>query len=324
MFANVALGDGTYQRTRNGKALVWNNDPSPGDEASWSGGRDREGYASGFGTLTWYTVQQQNGSAKPAVYARYWGNMVRGKFNGPVNAHSKGRTNYAIFSDGVRTTRWVAGPAPSRASAEQRAAIALQTTVPESSSVKPSEAVEPEAPAEAPPGPSRTGGPSQIGRPSRTGSISVDGSSPTGEIIGREESAQPSGFNPEPLSTTDRPKIDIDDSLRLLVWPPRSLRMRSFSGGSPAGANPGAAPPPATTNARLTKEEVVDLADAEARSRGYDLTEYQRPEPQYDPSDQTWSLFYDQTPVDGTGEIGKYFSVAVDDKTKRRVLVPGK
>ena len=102
------------------------------------------------------------------------------------------------------------------------------------------------------------------------------------------------------------------------------MRIRSFGGGSPAGANTGAAPPPATTNPRLTKDEVVDLADAEARSRGYDLTEYQRPEPQYDPSDQTWSLFYDQMPVDGTGEIGKYFSVAVDDKTKHRVLVPGK
>ncbi len=313
MFANIALGDGTFQRTRNGKALVWNNDPSPGDEASWSGGRDREGYASGFGTLTWYTVQQQDGSTKSALYARYWGNMVRGKFNGPVNAHSKGKTNYAIFADGVRMTRWAAGPAPYRANAQQRAAIALQTTVPEPSSAKPSEAVEPEAPAEAPPGPSRTGSSSSAG-----------GSSSTDEIIAGEESAQPSGFNPEPVSTADRPKIDIDDSLRLLVWPPRSLRMRSFSGGSPAGANPGAAAPPATTNARLTKEEVVDLADAEARSRGYDLTEYQRPEPQYDPSDQTWSLFYDQTPSDGMQEIGKYFSVAVDDKAKRRVLVPGK
>ena len=68
---------------------------------------------------------------------------------------------------------------------------------------------------------------------------------------------------------------------------------------------------------------VVDLADAAARSRGYDLSEYQRPEPQYDPADGAWSLLYDRKPVDGTTEIGKHFNVAVDDKTKRTVLVAG-
>ncbi len=81
---------------------------------------------------------------------------------------------------------------------------------------------------------------------------------------------------------------------------------------------------PPFANARLTKEEVVDLADTAARSRGYDLAEYQRPEPQYDPADQAWSLLYDQKPVDGTAEIGKHFSVAVSDKTKRTVLVAGR
>src|SRR4029077_7488928 len=58
VFANVALGDGTYQRTKDGKTLVWNNHPQAGDEAKWSGDRDREGYASGFGTLTWYTARE--------------------------------------------------------------------------------------------------------------------------------------------------------------------------------------------------------------------------------------------------------------------------
>ena len=96
--------------------------------------------------------------------------------------------------------------------------------------------------------------------------------------------------------------------------------MRSV--GSPAGANPETAFSPAAS-ARLTKEAVVDLADAVARSRGYDLAEYQSPEPQYDPVDGTWSLLYDQKLVDGTTAIGKHFSVAVDDKTKRTVLVGG-
>src|SRR4029077_10038025 len=56
--------------------------------------------------------------AKPAIYARYWGNMVRGKLNGPVNSHSKRKTDHAIFANGVQTTRWAAGPAPSQVVAQ--------------------------------------------------------------------------------------------------------------------------------------------------------------------------------------------------------------
>jgi len=97
-----------------------------------------------------------------------------------------------------------------------------------------------------------------------------------------------------------------------LVAPPSALRTNSV-----ADASPGA-------NARLTKEEVVDLADAEARSRGYDLTEYQRLDPQYNPADEIWSLGYDQRLVDGTAETGRHFSVTVDDKTKGTVFVSGK
>src|SRR6266404_9477916 len=126
MFATVALGDGTYQRTRNAKTLVWNDDPQPSDEASWSGAREREGYAHGFGTLAWYTNTKKDGtgSAKSELYARYWGNMVRGKLDGPVNVHSKGKTRHAIFADGVRMTRWDPGPGSSLESARWRAGIA--------------------------------------------------------------------------------------------------------------------------------------------------------------------------------------------------------
>jgi hypothetical protein len=312
VFTNVALGDGTYQSTKNGRTLVWNNHPKPGDEVTWSGDRDRDGYARGFGTLTWYTVLQESGSAKPVLYARYWGNMVRGKLNGPVNVHSKRKTNHAIFADGVRTTHWADGPAPSRSErlvARTAASAEGQSSVPE-----------PEAPGE---GPSRSGGPNR-----------------TGATAPQSESTQPSELNAPPeiqgnaefsttaergrLSDSQPPEIagDIDNSLRLLAWPPRHLRTRPVSTGSLAGLNPQAAPPAA--NARLTKEDVVDLADALARSRGYDLAEYQRPEPQYDPTDQTWSLLYEQKPVDGRAETRKHFSVAVRDKTKSTALVPGK
>jgi hypothetical protein len=192
LFANVALGEGTYQNTRNGRTLVWNDHPKSDDEATWSGGRDREGYAHGFGTLIWYT--KETDSAKPALYARYWGRMVRGKLNGPVNVHSKKKTHYAIFTDGARTTHWSAGTAPLGASARWRALIARQQINSEPSSADRSGVAEPEPPAEG---------------PSRTGELS----SPADESI-------------RALRSEHWPMIDIDDSLRLLVWPPRSLRTR--------------------------------------------------------------------------------------------------
>src|SRR5260370_31679556 len=122
MFASVAFGEGTYQRTKDGKTIVWNNDPKPGDAAAWFGDRDGEGYATKVGTLTWYT-------ANGAVFARYFGNMVRGKFEGMVNVHIKGRTDHAVFVDGQRTTRWAAGRAPSFGVAQSRARPAAKPAV---------------------------------------------------------------------------------------------------------------------------------------------------------------------------------------------------
>src|SRR4051794_27554627 len=86
--------DGVYQKTRDGKTTVWNSDPKPGDEATWTGDRDREGYAKGFGTLAWYTMSNAGGGRaaaaqqKPELFARYFGNMEQGKFDGPVNVHA--------------------------------------------------------------------------------------------------------------------------------------------------------------------------------------------------------------------------------------------
>jgi hypothetical protein len=186
VLVDVARGEGTYQRTRNGRTLVWNNHPKPGDKATWSGGRDRERYAHGFGTLIWYT--KETGSAKPALYARYWGRMVRGKFNGPVNVHSKKKTHYAIFDDGARRTVWSPGTAPLGASAKWRAAISRQRI----------NYPEPEAPAEGP-----------LSEKLEAGDLRSE----RGEFI-------------QDLRRERWPLIDIDDSLRLLAWPPRSLRTR--------------------------------------------------------------------------------------------------
>src|ERR1700674_2242473 len=107
LFANVAFAQGEYQEAKDRKTLIWNGTPKPGETATWDGDRDKEHYATGFGALTWYTD-------KGSVYALYYGNMVHGKLEGPVNVHTNGRTGHAYFVDGGRVTGWAHGPAPSR------------------------------------------------------------------------------------------------------------------------------------------------------------------------------------------------------------------
>jgi hypothetical protein len=365
LFASVAFGAGDYQRTKDGKTTVWNAEPKPGDEATWFGDRDGEGYATGAGTLTWYT-------AKGNVYGRYFGNMVRGKFSGRVNVHSKGKTAHATFADGKPISRWAAGPAPSRPEADGPITRALpvesdseQPSVPKTE--KPKAHTEPSVPAA---GPSVASSPrdESVRMADRTGEASAktesvepptitDAARTDSESV-REQAAQrpiedtpvqrseireqrsdqtpvataasevgdqkpeiadrPADSGTGKLPAADEPKADGDNSLRLLAGPPSSLHMKPGNEGPLAGANPDAAPP-SYTNARLTKEEVVDLADAEARSRGYDLTQYERMDPQYFPADEIWTLGYN-----GAMEMGKHFSVTIDDKTKGRVFVPGK
>src|SRR5947209_18235369 len=92
LFVDGASGAGTYQRTRDGRTLVWNNDPDRGEEATWSGKKDKNGFATGSGTLTWYKPKRTvvTGSSIPdarrnaVVISRYTGQMVQGKFEGPV------------------------------------------------------------------------------------------------------------------------------------------------------------------------------------------------------------------------------------------------
>src|SRR5437868_9688605 len=90
LFATVAYGVGSYQRTRDGKTLVWNDSPRSGEELAWSGTRDKHGFATGSGTLTWYKAEPTivTGSHIPdarrqaVVISRFSGKMVRGKFRG--------------------------------------------------------------------------------------------------------------------------------------------------------------------------------------------------------------------------------------------------
>jgi hypothetical protein len=109
--------------------------------------------------------------------------------------------------------------------------------------------------------------------------------------------------------TSKKSQAEVEDSLQSLVRPPSSLLPIPETAGSPE-ASP-----------RLTKEEVIKIANAKARARGYKRTDYHRAEPQYDAAYQIWSVSYEQNVADGTEAAGKHFSVIVDDKTKGTVFM---
>ncbi len=120
--ANGAYAEGTYQRTEDRKkALVWNNEPQPGDAAIWSGDRDADGYATGPGTLQWFRVERgfMTGSniagRKRTPISSYSGTMAHGKFNGGVMTVDHGKTYHATFAEGHKKGRWTAGPLISKA-----------------------------------------------------------------------------------------------------------------------------------------------------------------------------------------------------------------
>ena len=92
LFATVAYGAGSYQRTRDGQTFVWRDSPERGDEATWSGKRDKDGFATGSGVLTWYKVEPTIVTGSNILDTRRYmiminhhsGTMVRGKFAGAV------------------------------------------------------------------------------------------------------------------------------------------------------------------------------------------------------------------------------------------------
>src|SRR4030095_8358394 len=78
--------------TRDGQTFVWRDSPERGDEATWSGKRDKDGFATGSGVLTWYKVEPTIVTGSNILDTRRYmiminhhsGTMVRGKFTGAV------------------------------------------------------------------------------------------------------------------------------------------------------------------------------------------------------------------------------------------------
>ena len=142
LFASVAYSAGSYQSTRDGKALVWNDSPKRGEEATWSGRRDKNGFAAGSGTLTWYQVEPTvvTGSNIPdtrryaVVISRRSGKMVEGKFEETVtyvDANRK-RLQASLVNGGKRAVNQPPDNRPSprkkAATPEQSASLAAQET----------------------------------------------------------------------------------------------------------------------------------------------------------------------------------------------------
>ena len=141
LFASVAYGAGSYQPTRDGKALVWNDSPKRGEEVTWSGRRDKNGFAAGSGTLTWYQVEPTivTGSNIPnarryaVVISRRSGKMVEGKFEGAVTyVDANGKRLQATFVNrGKRPAKRNLSPAAQEtptAVPQQTASVAPEQT----------------------------------------------------------------------------------------------------------------------------------------------------------------------------------------------------
>jgi hypothetical protein len=125
LVTSAFAGEGEYLKTMDDKTLVWNNYPSPGDAVEWSGERDKEGYATGYGTVIWYKPTTSGYTfvkkSRPTVVGRYSGTMLKGKFEGVVVKIGTGgkitwqpmsKDSHATFVGGKQTSDWVAGPAP--------------------------------------------------------------------------------------------------------------------------------------------------------------------------------------------------------------------
>jgi hypothetical protein len=406
----TAFGDGTYQRTKDGKTTVWNDNPKPGDSAIWVGDRDAEGFATNTGTLTWYT-------ASGALYARFVGNMVHGKFDGAVTGYSKGRTGHALFSDGQRTTRWAAGNAAS-------------SSLPSTPTVRPPEKVAETNKVPHPPPASEHGKPGSITLIKAPSSKAVAAktdrpvpmpaypdfrdSLPNNETIRKRSapsgtanaaasnSSRQPGTSASAAATVTKPEIaaerndgpqketpeiavEREDAKRAtpeppaegppLVPTPAAVETPSSSSGErtpapeeqrfneeeirqpPQSTAPSenqpisntppisdkktdvdvsvptivqpASPPhlihdrPAASqaNPHLTIEEVIRIANTEARRRGYNRADYEKEEPVFHPDHKTWSVLYEQSATDAVAGGAKPFTVIVDDRTKGAMLV---
>jgi ketosteroid isomerase-like protein len=230
LFASVAYGAGSYQHTRDGKTLVWNDSPRRGQEATWSGKRDNIGFATGFGTLTWYKVEPTivTGSNIPdarrhaVVISHYSGEMVQGKLEGAVTyVDANGKRLQVNFVNGSRAGESAAAQSPNPRKKATRASTPAGTATPTAEQTPPS--TPQRTPAQAAPIPTPAPGqsPSPAAQetptavPQQTATLAPEQTAtPTPEQQTRQPNAQ---------STIVPTRTPPDDSLRSLTAPPLAL-----------------------------------------------------------------------------------------------------
>ncbi len=84
-------------------------------------------------------------------------------------------------------------------------------------------------------------------------------------------------------------------------------------GDKPFGGPKAAADAAARAKTRLSRDEAVSLAKAEAENQGFDLTRFNVPVADFDGDEREWNIFY--------GRPGDHFSVIVNDRTGKCRLV---
>jgi hypothetical protein len=330
--SNIFAISGEYQQTKDGKTMIWNGNPRAGETVTWEGGRDKEGYASGVGTLTWYT-------ARGAVYAVYYGNMVHGKLDGPVNAHSRGKTAHALFSDGGRVTTWARGPAPSKMAAPEatggetvkRALPVVErqpetkpektTTTAREEKTEPKQTPAPVITKKAPtPAPEITISPPE--NVEQTESQTAESLAvPTMTRAPKQSLAIPTAteatsIEPPAITEPATKESPADVSLNALTGPPPSLHLSGGAESATPTAKKISTPLP-PSDAALTEAEAIDLADAQVRAEGLDLEIYNRPKIDYSAATNRWTLFYGLKDASSADEDAKSLSVTVEDKTRK-------
>jgi hypothetical protein len=108
----------------------------------------------------------------------------------------------------------------------------------------------------------------------------------------------------------------VDNSIRTLTGPPSSLHVNA----PPPETNPPtqiSTPPTVAASSpaagpKLTAVQAMDIADIEARTKGYDLGEYELPKAEYNAASDTWSVGY---AARDAGKDEKKLSVTILDKT---------
>ena len=246
--AMPAYGASNYDRTIDGKTKIWHNSSEQGLQATWTGERDENGYATGRGTLTWFRVRHdwETGSRLPGSkytqVTQYTGKMVDGKLDGQVViVDAKGKTFHTKFADGEKSGEWIAGaPTKQKASDDSTTTkVAVVKPRPSPPTVPPTTVTateEPPPPAEAPPPP-----------PKLDQHVA---SQPPPKVV--DQPAQPSPATEQSPASAEK----SDSSLRSLAMPPSSLRVASLN-------EPSHAPAPATPDA---EETVVSSGSAASQN----------------------------------------------------------